>query len=241
MKFGYYILQITLILTIFISSKSMKLDLTTYYSDKIPIRYGTWYDLVNVKVACPNKGVMKNFVLLKVDNNNYQYKYECYSSLKEEADYGEAIIKQVMLSTKQEWNSNSISQYLTSLNNFPIDCWVDYGLNSFVLFLSNGIKREAFCHGTKPSYSTTLSVETNRIPMKNYLSIDPLVNLLVGRTEQETDDIVGYPLRSFKYMIDSRANFYYVYAYAKLRNMEVVRKQYEKKFEELRNSNTQQN
>lgn len=242
MKFGYYILQATLILTILFSSKATKLDLTTYYSDKIPIKTGSWIDLLNVRIACPNRGVFKNFVLLKVDNNRYfQFKYQCYSSLKEEADYGESIIKQVRLSTQQEWTSNSYSKTIKSLNTFPVDCWVDYGLNSFQLYLSNGIKRETICHGTKPSYSTTLSVETDRVYIEDYNSIDAMVNLLVGRTEEEDDDVVGYPLRSFKFMIDYGGNFYFVYAYAKLRNMEVVRKEYERKFEELRNSNTQQN
>ena len=240
MKFGYYILQATLIFSIFISSKATKLDLTTYYSEKIPVKTGSWYDLLNYAIACPNRGVFKNLVLLK-NNNYYQYKYQCYSSLKETADYGESIIKQVFLKTKQEWTSNYWSDNLNSLNTFPIDCWVDYGLNSFVLFLSNGIKRETVCHGTKPSYSTTLSVETQRVAIKNYRSVDAMLNIMIGRTEEETDEVVGYPLRSFKYMVDNQGRFYFVYAYAKLRNMEVVRRQYEKKFEDLRNSNTQQN
>ena len=246
MKFGAF-LQFLIIVNCFINSKTQKLDLDTYYTDKLPLRYFNYFDLLNVQVYCPGRGVLKNFVLRRDGSNNFWYEYQCYSSLNEEVDYGEPIIKGLTLTSNHTFSSNwGISSNLNFLNDFSIDCWADYGLNSFRIFKSNGLKSNTICKGTKPSYTTPFNIATE--PKKcNSNSIDCLFDVRVGVTDEENDVNIGYPLRGFKYIVQYESSYsnnviaYYLFSYSKLRNMKIVRDSYKQKFEQLRNSNTQQN
>lgn len=229
----------------FIYTNQQKLSLKSYSTDHYPVRTGTWKDLIQAKVECPNNGVLKNFVLQK-KNNEFWYDIECYSSEVPYEDYGSAIIKQVILNSNYYY-SGLLTNNIKSINNFEVNCLLDYGLNSFQLYIyNNELKRYALCHGLKTTYCSKLSVETEHKSGYYYTSFDALVGVKVGRTDQETDDVIGYPLRGFKYVIDnSRNNYYptvyYVYAYAKLKNMKVVWEEHAKKFEQQRKSNTQKN
>jgi hypothetical protein len=132
-----------------------------------------------------------------------------------------------------------------------MDCWPDYGLHNFTILVYSGgygkynINRKAICHGIKSSYTSPMNLQTEERYGYAY-SLDSFVDVLVGSTEKETDEIIGYPLRGFKYVIQydrwtNNVVTYYVYSTAKLRNMKVVRDSYQKRFEELRKSNTQKN
>ena len=236
--------QIVIIFIICIQSKEQKLNLQTYSTEKYQFYYNSYYDLFNVKVECPNLGVLKNFVL-KRDNSGFWYEYQCYSSLSENVDIGEPIIKALTLISTHQWTYNYINSAITYLNNYPVDCWADYALNAFVLFFSNGLKRQTSCKGIKPSFTSLVNVRTES-KQCNINSFDCLFDIKVGSTEQENDVDIGYPLRGFKYVVETRNNYnyptvYILYSYSKLRNMQVVRDSYKQRFEQLRNSNTQKN
>ena len=126
MKDRYY-LQLYLILILFIVSKQQKLELTTYETNRYQKSNRGWNDLLNFEVECPNKGIFKNFVLKK-ENNQYFYRYQCYSSVSSDVDYGEPIIIGLKLSTKYEWNYRSYDYGLNYLNGFSAQCWADYGI-----------------------------------------------------------------------------------------------------------------
>ena len=70
MKFGAF-LQFLIIVLFFINTKTQKLDLETYYTDKFPLAYNNYFDLLNVQVSCPGRGVLKNFIIRKNDYNNF--------------------------------------------------------------------------------------------------------------------------------------------------------------------------
>lgn len=247
-----FLMSILLTLT-----NQQKLQLKSYSSQPVAIKTGTWYDLLNILVECPNNGVIKNFAL-KTDRTNIWYDYQCYSSLKPEPDDGEPIIKQVTLYSKSN-NNVYIQQSVRSLNNFNVDCWSDYGLKSFKLYLelynqhsyyygeTYLLKREAVCHGVKPSYTTPINIETVKARCDEnyplYSAYSCLFDIVVGSTATENDVDIGFPLRGFKYMIEGSYNptAYYLYSYSKLRNMKVVKDSYEQKFKQLRDSNTQKN
>ena len=243
MNFRTY-LQIAIFFIIFIYSKEQKLSLETYTTKKYKFYYNSYYDLFNVQVECPNMGVMKNFVLRR-DTYSFWYEFQCYSSLSEEVDYGEPIIKGLTLTTSREWQANYINSEINYLNNYPVDCWVDYALNSFALYFSNGLKRLTSCKGIKPSFTSQVNVKTVSKTC-DYRTFDCLFDIKVGRTDEENDVDIGYPLRGFKYIVDSSRNNYYptvyiLYSYSKLRNMQIVKDSYKQRFEQLRNSNTQKN
>ena len=242
MKYANY-LQLSIIIVIFSFTMETYLDLTTHFL-YVQKRNNNWYDLLNVEVACPNRGVFKNFIIQR-NSTHYWFKYQCYSAVKEESDYGESVIKQVTLTTDFQWTNYNINNYITSLNGFEISCWPDYSLKSFVLFYYNGLKRNALCHGAKASYTTTVTIETEK-KSASRTTMDGLFDIMVGRTDQETDVNVGFPLRGFKFVIDSSKSrdnptVYFNYSYSVLRNMKVVRDSYKARFEQLRNSNTQKN
>ena len=245
MKFGAF-LQFLIIVLFFINTKTQKLDLETYYTDKFPLAYNNYFDLLNVQVSCPGRGVLKNFILRKDDSNHFWYEYQCYSSLREEVDYGEPIIKGLTLISNHTLTYNSrIYGTLKYLNGIAVDCWVDYGLNSFKIFVNNGLKSNTICKGTKPSFTTPMNVATATNTC-NANSIECLIDVRVGVTDEENDTVVGYPLRGFKYVVEkdyysNSVRAYYLFSYSKLRNMKIVRDTYQQKFEQLRNSNTQQN
>jgi hypothetical protein len=62
-------LQLSLIFILFITTNEQKLDLRTYYSDRVTISQdGGWYDIAGLEVNCPNEGILKNFILRKQNN-----------------------------------------------------------------------------------------------------------------------------------------------------------------------------
>ena len=242
-------------------TNQQKLQLNSYSSQPVAITTGTWYDLINMLVECPNRGVIKNFAL-KTDKKNIWYDYQCYSSTNPEPDEGEPIIKQVLLN----YTSNSkyyIQQSIKTLDTFNVDCWSDYGLRSFKLYSELTrqrtnyyyysdvyvLKREAICHGVKPSYTTPINVQTSKAVCDEYYSLKSsyscLFDIVVGSTAKENDVDIGFPLRGFKYVIENSYQgypiAYYLYSYSKLRNMKVVKDSYKQKFKQLRDSNTQKN
>ena len=242
MNLGTY-LKIVITFIIFIQSNEQKLSLQTYSTEKTQFYYNNYYDLFNVKVECPNFGVLKNFVLRK-DNSGFWYEYQCYSSLSENVDAGEPIIKGLTLTTTRQWTFNYINSKISYLNNYPVDCWADYALNSFVLFFNNGLRRQTSCKGIKPSFTSMVNIRTES-KQCNINSFDCLFDIKVGSTAQENDVDIGYPLRGFKYIVENNnynyPTVYILYSYSKLRNMQVVRDSYKQRFEQLRNSNTQKN
>ena len=253
-----FIILVSVLITL---TNQQKLQLNSYSSQPVAMKTGTWYDLINILVECPNSGVIKNFAL-KTDGYNIWYDFQCYSSVKPEPDEGEPIIKQVILTT----TSNSkyyVQPSIKSLDSFSVDCWSDYGLRSFKLYTEltrqpygyyysevYQLKKEAICHGVKPSYTTPINVQTTKAVCEEYYSLKSsyscLFDIVVGSTATENDVDIGFPLRGFKYIIENSQyqgypTGYYLYSYSKLRNMKVVKDSYEQKFKQLRDSNTQKN
>ena len=237
---------IILVCTLLSFSNQQKLSLTSHSTEKVSFYYKNWYDLLGIEVDCPFNGVLKNFVL-RTDGSSYWYDYQCYSSLTEDSDEGEPIIKRLTLTTNYR-GTVYIRSSVTTLNGFPVDCWADYGLKSFKLFYERlysgqALKRKAVCHGIKPSYTSPINVETEKLTC-SASSFNCYVGILVGSTAQENDVDIGFPLRGFKYVVDTSKSstnptVYYKYSYAVLRNMKVVKDSYEQRFKQLRDSNTQ--
>lgn len=244
-----FLLLLSLIISFMSFTQGQKLTLSSYRTPDYSFSTGTWKDLLNVAVQCPNRGVLKNFVLRK-NNYKFWYEYTCYSSVVDESDYGEPIIKRV-IGTSDQTNIGtfSINSNIRTLNGFSLDCFVDYGLNTFGMYeggnyFSPELKRATKCHGLKTTYTSKL-IYTTTPKSCGYNSFDALFDVVVGRTDKEDDVNIGYPLRGFKYVVDSSnyysATVYYAYSYSILRNMKVVKDEYIKKFEALRKSNTQAN
>ena len=231
-----------LILIIIINQSNQQyLSLTSHSTNRIPISTGTWKDLLGVKVECPNRGVLKNFVLRK-DSSYFWYDFQCYSSLDYSNDEGEPIIKGLVLTSAYKYTI-SIQENIRTLSDYPVECWVDYGLASFKLYSDNGLKRDAICYGLKAKYTSKIEFKTATIQALA-TKIDGLVGITVGSTEVETDDNIAYPLRGFKYNIDASQNkekptVSYYYGYSILKNMKKLKESAKENFENLRNSNTQ--
>lgn len=239
------VLPFFIIFILFSFIKLQKLSLTSHTSNKFPIKTGTYMDLIDVNIECPNKGVFKNFIIRK-GNGYFWFEYQCYSAQTINADYGEPIIKQVTYIGK---NKNVIHLYkgvIQYLNDYELNCAVDYGLKGFHIYVSdNYLKTDLYCHGLKVTYTSKLMYATTA-QMTSGNSFEGFFNILVGRTDTETDVDIGFPLRGFKFVVDTSKSRYYptvyfVYAYSKLRKMSVVADAYKKKFAELRNSNNQKN
>lgn len=237
-------LLLVLILLLLDYSNQQYLSLNTYETNHYALNTGTWKDLLGVVVECPHGGIIKNFVLRK-NNGYFWYEFQCYSSLVDQSDEGEPIIKGLTLYSTYRY-SITIQENIRTLNQYPVECWIDYGLMAFYLYNDNGIlRREAVCHGLKSSYSTKMEVASST---KTALVtvIDGLVDIVVGSTATEDDTNIAYPLRGFKYNIDTSASnekpkIGYIYAYSILRNMKEVKQYYKEAFENLRNGNTQKN
>ena len=226
-----------------------------YVSQKFPAKNNYWYDLLEQEIRCPNDGVMKNFILRK-DNEGYYFELECYSSDKEEADYGEPIIKRATLTSTLEATLSISNKDVSTLNNFEMDCTPEYGLNGFKIFKiyeqnREKLKKANFCKPTKCSYVSKKNIKTQEKTTTS-TNLDCFVDILVGSTEEENDNVVGYPLRSFQFMVEgnnynnfwnynynSNRKCYFVYSYGKLKNMGKFKDERLKQFEELRNKNTQ--
>ena len=243
MKMNLYLLIVALLVAYLNCQKLVPMKVT---SQKIPIYYNYWYDLLGQEIKCPNEGVMKNFVLRKA-NKEYYYELECYSSDKEEVDYGEPIIKVATYHHTLETTLSNTARDLSTLNTFEMDCTPEYGLNSFKLYQEydnfNRLKYKKInhCKPTKSSYVSKKNIKTaeKRATSNN---LDCFVDILVGRTEAETDDVIGYPLRSFQLKIEGTSTnrkCYYIYSYHKLKNMGKFKAQRHKQFADLRNKNTQ--
>ena len=225
-------------------TEQQTLSLRKYYSPNYAIKKNSWLDLINIKVECPNDGVFKNVKLI-VEKKTFRYEYECYSSVKKETDYGAAIMKfsnEYYTNTFYErpifkfWDSES----LTKLNGVRFGCSVDYALKSFEI-RKKGRRYEAYItgHGMKTSFQTKYEVQTGK-RTGNMNTLQPLHNILIGRTDKETADIIGYPLRGFIYNV-VRNTFYFTYSYAKLKNMKPVLDSYKQRFKDLRDKNDQKN
>ena len=225
-------------------SNQQYLSLKTYETNHYQVNTGTWKDLLGVVVECPHGGVIKNFVLRK-KNGYFWYEFQCYSSLDDQWDEGEPIIKGLTLYSTYRY-SITIQENIRTLNQYPVECWIDYGLMAFYLYNDNGIlRREAICHGLKSRYSTKMEIASStRTALATV--IDGLVDIVVGSTATEDNTNIAYPLRGFKYNIDASASrekptVGYIYAYSILRNMKEVKQYYKETFENLRNGNTQKN
>ena len=243
---GYNIfIEIALFLVIFSFVKSQKLDLTYHKSKVYPFKTWSWTDLLDAMPECPNRGVMKNFILKK-NSNSFWYEFYCYSASKEEPDYGEPIIKQVSGTVTQDIENFSFTTNLKNLNNVDLQCNVDYGINKFkITKISNKLNKYSYCHGLKTTFTSTLKYATSAKTC-SYSTFDALFDVVVGSQEIENDVDIGYPLRGFKYVVDTSRNYYYptvyyVFSYSKLRNMKIVKDDYKRRFEELRKSNNQAN
>ena len=235
---------ILIVLILFINNSNQQyLSLNTYKTQDYPIVTGTWRDILGVQVECPHGGLLKNFVLRK-NSEKFWYEFQCYSSLEDASDEGEPIIKGLTLYSTYRY-SITIQNNIRTLDQYPVECWVDYGLMSFLLYNDNGIlRREAVCHGVKPS-TTVINVKTGYVKALA-TTIDGLVGITVGSTATEDDEHVGYPLRGFKYNIDvssskEKPKVSYIYAYSVLRNMKKVKEASIQALENLKNGNTQKN
>ena len=244
MKMNLYLLIVTLLVAYSNCQKLVPMKVT---SQKIPIYYNYWYDLLGQEIKCPNEGVMKNFVLRKA-SNQYYFELQCYSSDKgeKEVDYGEPIVKCATYHSTLETTLYNMKD-LSTLNTFEMDCTPEYGLMSFKFFQEydnyNRLKYKKInhCKPTKSSYVSKKNLKTaeKRATSNN---LDCFVDILVGRTEAETDDVIGYPLRSFQLKIEGTSTnrkCYYIYSYHKLKNMGKFKDQRHKQFADLRNKNTQ--
>ena len=224
------------------SNQSSYLSLTHHETNKYYLYTETWKDLLGITVECPNGGIIKNFVLKK-EGSYIWYDFWCYSSESPYSDEGEPIIKGLTLVSTYKYTVN-INENIRTLSNYPVECWVDYGLMSFQLLNDNGVlRREALCHGLKSKYGTKINIQTSTITARA-TSIDGLVGIIVGSTAEENDDNIAYPLRGFRFKIDTSSNVdrptvSYEYGYSILRNMKVVKQNAKATFENLRNSNTQ--
>ena len=243
MKYASY-LQLSIIIIIFSFTMEQYLDLTThyYYVEK---QNNNWNDLLDKLVSCPNKGVFKNFIIEK-NSTHFWFKYQCYSSKKSGVDYGETILKTDGLYYFVTYKSHTIDNYITSANELEITCGPDFSLRSFKIYYDDNVpKTQSLCNGVKASYTTTWTIETEKKTAEKS-TMDALFNVMVGRTDQENDVEVGFPLRGFKFVVDTSKSkdnptVYFKYSYSVLRNMKELRDSYKQRFEQLRNSNTQKN
>ena len=241
MKPDEYLLFMILIIIIINQSNQQYLSLTSHSTNRIQISTGTWKDLLEVKVECPNRGVLKNFVLRK-DSTHFWYDFQCYSSLSNSIDEGEPIIKGLALSSTYKYTI-SIQENIRTLSDYPVECWVDYGLASFKLYNDNGLKRDATCYGLKAKYTSKIEIKTATVQALA-TKMDGLVGITVGSTETETEENIAYPLRGFKYNIDisgsrEKPTVSYYYGYSILKNMKKLKENAKQSFENLRNGNTQ--
>jgi len=224
----------------------------------VPMKVTTekFTSLIGPTISCPNDGVIKNFVLRKSDEG-YYFELECYSSDKEDVDYGEPIVKCATYSATNTLTLKGSNEvYFSHIASFEMDCTPEYGLNGFNITLwkegySNLILQKVnFCKPTKSSYVSKKELKTE-VKQADYLSLDCYVDILVGSTDEENEDNIGFPLRSFQFKYEvkevNKYSFfkqytircYYIYSTSKLKNMGKLKDERLKQFAELRNKNTQ--
>ena len=239
-------LQLFLLIIIAINYTTQQyLSLKKFETEHYKIQTGTWRDLIGVLVECPNKGVMKNFILKK-DSTYFWYEFYCYSSDKDEIDEGEPIIKNGGTLTSRYYVTTSIKDNISMLNNYPFSCWVDNGLTSFQLTYDSGtLTAIAHCKKIKSLYVTKYDFQTTKVTA-SATTMDGLANILVGSTDAEDDENIAYPLRGFKIIVDTSKSkdnptISYKYGYSSVRNMKTVLHQYQENFKKLRDGNNQKN
>ena len=240
------ILTLSILILLFTLSNCEKLVPKNVQSTKFYSYYNYWYDLIGQEIRCPNDGVIKNFILKK-SGSEYYFDLQCYSSEQEGVDYGEPIVKCATLTSTLETTLTSSQKDISTLNTFEMDCTPEYGLNGFKIFQERDnfnrvkLKKANYCKPTKGSYVSKKNIKTNQKAVTS-TNLDCFVDILVGSTETETENIIGYPLRSFQFIIEgttTRRNCYYIYSYSKLKNMGKLKDQRHKQFEDLRNKNSQ--
>jgi len=127
-----------------------------------------------------------------------------------------------------------------------MDCTPEYGLNGFKLFQQKDnnitqIKQSVYCKPTKSMYVSPKHVKT-KSKISNLMNLDGFIDILVGSTSTETENSIGYPLRSFQFLIETHGTnriYSYIYSYSILKNMGKLKDERLKQFEELRNKNPQ--
>ena len=243
MKYYAFLSLFILIIVIKLSNQA-PLNLKQYSTKKYKMATRSWTDLIGISVACPNNGVLKNFVLrADFSAKTLWYDYSCYSSLSSAADIGEPVVKGLTLHSTYSKGFYIKNTDIRNINDYPVECWVDYGLVSFQLYNDRNyiLRREAVCHGLKSKYSTSMNVNTG-YKVSYYSYLDGLVGTVVGSTAKENNQNVAYPLRGFRYKIINNGGSVkvgYVYAYSILRDMKAVYDNAKASFQRLRNGNTQ--
>jgi len=240
-----FILKQLLLIIVITLSSCEKLVPKQYQLTKFSIIFNYWYDLIGQEVKCPNEGVIKNLVLRK-SGYDYYFEIQCYSSEKEDADYGEPIVKDATFVSTEEVSIYHNQKDIIVLNEFEMDCTPEYGLNGFKIFQEiDGqtikIKKSNYCKPTKSYYVSKKNLKT-QVKSWSSTNLDCFVDILVGSTETETEETIGYPLRSLQFVIEGSnrsRQCYYIYSYSKLKNMGKFKDQRLKKFEELRKNNNQ--
>ena len=236
MKYNICLLAILMTISL---TEQQTLSLNTYETKKYGVVTNSWRDLIDIQVECPNDGVFKN-IKLRVENGLFWYEFQCYSSEKKEPDYGAAIIKFSNGIYTHNFYASSTSRNLANLNGIRFSSEIDYALKSFVIRKQGASYfAKVYAHGMKTSYQTSFVVETEK-RTGDMNTLEPLKNIIIGRTERETSDIIGYPLRGFKYNVKDD-KFYFTYSYAKLRNMKPVLDSYKQRFKDFRDKNDQKN
>ena len=224
--------------------KTQVLSLTTEILGNKTIVYNNWRDLIGMEVRCPNRGIIKNFAL-KQNGNQIYFETQCYSSLKDTIDEGEPIIKSLSL-TSNYYYLAKIQDSIKYLHQLNVHCWVDYALGGFKFFQTGDyLNRTNWCQGIKASSSTKIDQKTKIVAGSRY-SLTPLLNTVVGSTQEETEIDIGFPLRSFRFMVDTsksgyNPDVYFLYSYSKLKNMKKLKQDAQEKMAALRKKNTQKN
>jgi len=235
-----------LILLLFITlSNCAKLVPKKYQSNKFTANINYWHFIFGQEVRCPNNGVIKNFVLRK-SGKDYYFDLECYSSEKKEVDYGEPIVKDFSLEITTDLTIIGNQKNILALNKKVMDCTPENGLNGFKIFqekdaITTKIKQTVYCNPTKSRYVSPKHIKT-KSKFSPTMNLDGFVDILVGSTSTETEESIGYPLRSFQFLIEgtgTNRQYSYIYSYSILKNMGKLKDERLKQFEELRNKNPQ--
>lgn len=204
---------------------------------------GTYEDLLDLQVECPNKGALKNFGMKKNSTHSYIH-FSCYSSLTDANEYDESVLKSVYYSNSITFKYKSTTS-MTSLGKIDIKCPVDYALSKFSFKKNSNsyIVVDFSCVGVKSSTQTKDNTITTQA-IEGSDNLDGISSLLCGDTTIESDEIPGTPMRGFKIsaaISGSKIKYQYLYSYHKLRSIETEKKGWAKKTLALRNSNTQKN
>jgi hypothetical protein len=217
-----------------------------YSSDAKPNKSNNFNDLLGIAVECPHRGALKNFAV-EANSTYVWYDYSCYSSITNANEFDESILKTVYY-TNAVVIRKSISQSVDYLRDLNLLCPVDYALSKFVLSRTdeNYLSAEYACVGVKSSKQTKSNSATNdQTATGNAKSIEILNDLTCGDTTIESEEAPGTPLRGFKVDVSFSANgdakVQYLFSMHSLRSIEREKKEWAKKMEALRKSNTQAN